>query len=114
MTIHLTNRLMTFIQGILLGQIQTKTLRLGLLDAQERARTTLMSTDIEELVNQVPDLLEIAASAIELGLGISDLSCYFGVVSFVVVIPAIGKKHKTIGSCILTLARCYHPVFKTV
>lgn len=88
-TTSLINRFVTFVRGILFGQIQSKALRLSATDARDRAPSDLMDSHVNEIVVGFPDMLEIIASAVEIGAIISYLTGCLGVASFVGIIPAL-------------------------
>lgn len=85
------NRYVAFIRATLDGQVLYKVLRLTAQDSEPNTVTSLISSDIEGIVSGVPGLLEIVASAIELGAGISSIWSYLDGAALAAFLPSIRK-----------------------
>ena len=71
--IRFMNRFVVFVRGTLIGQIQSKILRLSALDAQDRSPATLMDSVMDQIMESIPDILELPCNAFEAGASMSDL-----------------------------------------
>ena len=89
MATSLTNRLLVFVRGIMLGQVLGKTLRLNAIEARDRAPTTLMDADIDGIMNGIPDVLGVPINALEIGIAIFDLTDLIGRATFLIALPLI-------------------------
>ena len=88
---RMNNRALAKTRGILVSQILRKSFLLGPHEAKRSAGMTLMSTDVDGIVNVIPSVHETWASAVELGLSIYLLSTVISKAAFLVALPAIGK-----------------------
>lgn len=84
-------RMAALLRGAIIPLIFKKTMLLPHASATESAATTLMSTDVEGIVNGVPKIHEIWAAIVEIGLGLYLLTTVIDQAAFLVVIPVIGK-----------------------
>lgn len=80
---------MTCIRGSMNAQVLDKTLRLTAQDSQCTTASSVIKTDIEELLAGIPGMFEIVASPVELSAGISSLWQYLGGALFAVLLPSI-------------------------
>lgn len=85
------NRFITLLRGSLTGQVLCKLFRLRAQDSQHEVATTTTHTDIDEMINNLPGMLEVVASALELSGGVSFLWQRIANASFWAVIPSICK-----------------------
>lgn len=79
------------LRGAIIPLIFKKTMLLPHVTASESAATTLMSTDVEGIVNGVPKIHEIWAAIVEIGLGLYLLTTVIDQAAFLVVVPVTGK-----------------------
>ncbi|TQV92257.1 ABC multidrug transporter [Cordyceps javanica] len=86
---HLANRLITQIRGALIGSLYEKTHSLTEEEAKKSAVLTLMSTDIDAIVNGLPQCIEIPITVAETCLGIYFLSFFIGYSCVVVLFPVL-------------------------
>lgn len=84
---HLVYHLVTLSRGVLVSQIFRKSLAMDYLEASKNSAMTLMSTDIEGLVEGLADIHDIWLSFVQVGVGSYLLSTIVGRATFVVVIP---------------------------
>lgn len=87
---RMNNRLATKTRGILVSQILRKGLLIGPHEAKRHSGTSLMSTDVEAIVNIIPLLHDAWIIPLELGLSIYLLSRAISKAAFLVTLPAIG------------------------
>lgn len=80
---------MTKVRGVLVSQILKKNFALGPHEAKRSAASTMMSTDVDGIVNTIPAIHETWASVLELGLSIYFLSILILRSGFLVIFPAI-------------------------
>lgn len=85
------NRTVVFTRGILIGQIQSKTLRLSAFDAQEKSPTALVDSVMDQIIESLPDILELPSSAFEAGVSMSDLRRAMPRASYAILSWAIGS-----------------------
>jgi ATP-binding cassette subfamily C (CFTR/MRP) protein 1 len=88
---HMTYQLLTMYRGGLVSLVFKKTLELQSTSVNESAPVTLMSTDIETIVQAGASIHDIWASFIELPVAIYLLYRYVGVPSLFILVPAVGK-----------------------
>lgn len=86
---HSMNRYVTRLRGGLIALIFQKEHKLTEKEAKMSAAVTLMSADIDGIVEGVPRCLEIPIGMIELGLGVYMLSQNLGVFSLASLAPLI-------------------------
>lgn len=91
---HMTYQLLTMYRGGLASLVFKKTLKLQTTSIRESAPVTLMSTDIETIVQAGTPLHDIWASFLELPVAIYLLYQHVGVPSLFILVPAVGKYQK--------------------
>jgi ATP-binding cassette, subfamily C (CFTR/MRP), member 1 len=67
---HQTYRMITMVRGALVTTIYAKTIELSTTALDESAAVTLMSSDVQNICDALPQLHEVWASVIEIALGI--------------------------------------------
>ena len=87
------NRYLSFVRATLDGQVLYKVLRLASREAESDVITSIISSDIEGILKETPGLLEIFASAIELGAGISSIWSYLDRAALVAFLPPICENY---------------------
>lgn len=88
---HLINRACTFLRGMLMAQIIKKNLALNHSDAKRAAILTLMSDDIDGVVNGMEMSHNNWVGAFEIAASMYCLSTTVGKACFVSVIPVLSK-----------------------
>jgi ATP-binding cassette, subfamily C (CFTR/MRP), member 1 len=88
---HSTYRAITMVRGGLISMIFRKTGDLSLNDVDPASSMTLMSADIERIVQGWQTMPEIWANAIEIGLAIYLLEQQLGVACVVPVVVALSE-----------------------
>lgn len=88
---HLTYRAITMVRGALISMIYRKSGTLGIKDADPAASITLMSADIERIVQGWQTMNDIWANAVEIGLAIFLLERQLGIACVIPVAVSIGK-----------------------
>lgn len=83
------NRFVTFVRGILVGQIHSKMLRLSATNARDRSPATLIEVGINEATASIPDLLGVGGNVLELVIALFNLSRIIGAIALITVIPAL-------------------------
>lgn len=93
---HLTYQLLTMYRGGLASLVYKKTIALRTTSIKESAPVTLMSTDIENIVNSGDAIHDIWASFIEIPVAIYLLSRHVGVVSLFILVPGFSTSRNTL------------------
>lgn len=88
---HMTYRTITMVRGGVVSMIYNKASRLGIKDADPAASVTLMSADIERIVQGWQTIHDIWGNAAEIALAIYLLERELGVACVVPVGVALGK-----------------------
>lgn len=88
---HLTYRAITMVRGGLVSMLYKKTTDLSVRDVDPAASLTLMSADIERIVQGWQTMHEIWANAFEIGVAIYMLEIQLGVACVVPVAVSIGE-----------------------
>ncbi|KAN0099750.1 putative ABC multidrug transporter [Hyaloscypha variabilis] len=86
---HQTDRFTTLVRGNLVAMIYDKSLTLGTDKHKYFSAITLMSTDVERIVNGVKNLHESWASLIELAMGLYLLQTQIGLACFTPLVLAV-------------------------
>ncbi|KAJ6446792.1 ABC multidrug transporter [Purpureocillium lavendulum] len=84
---HLTYQLLTMYRGSLASLVYKKTIALRAVSIKESAPVTLMSTDVENIVNSGDAIHDIWASFIEIPVAVYLLSRQVGIVSVFILVP---------------------------
>lgn len=87
---HLTYRSITMVRGALVSMIYKKACSLSTKDADPAASVTLMSADIERIVQGWQTMHDIWGNALEIALAIYLLERQLGVACVVPVAVAVG------------------------
>ncbi len=87
----MNDRVITKTRSILISQIFRKSFLLGPHEAKRSGATTLMSNEVEGVVNAIPVVHEAWASVLELILGVYSLSTVVSYSAFLIILPAAGR-----------------------
>jgi hypothetical protein len=88
---HMNNRLIVKTRGTLVSQILRKNFLLGPHEAKRSAASTLISTDVDCIVDTIPLIHETWASVIELALSIYFLLTVISQSGLLVIFPAMSE-----------------------
>jgi hypothetical protein len=88
---HLTYRFITMMRGGLLSMLYTKATEVTLTEVDPSSSLTLMSADVERIVNGMQTAHEIWANTIEVVVAIYLLSRQLGVACAIPIAVAVGK-----------------------
>jgi hypothetical protein len=88
---HMTYRAITMVRGAIVSMVYRKASTLGVEDADPASSLTLMSADIERIVQGWQTMHDIWGNALEIALAIFLLEQQLGVAAVVAVAVAICK-----------------------
>lgn len=88
---HMTYRAITMVRGAVISMVYRKATTLSVEDADPASSLTLMSADIERIVQGWQTIHDIWGNALEIGLAIFLLEQQLGVAAVVAVGVAVGE-----------------------
>lgn len=94
------NRVSTLLRGTLVSLLFDKSFRLSSSDAKDAAGVSLMTADVDGVIQPLDEIQNVWASFLDIGLGLYLLSTVVGKSFFLSSIPCIGKLH--LSTCMIT------------